>query len=87
MDVITVGGKTCGKPVESRTVKYADQVCSVISFKSVNARGEKVYFGGLAPTCLAPDDLTDELGDPEEASLRGALHYIRFGRRPEPGYP
>jgi C-terminal processing protease CtpA/Prc len=85
MDVITVGGKTCGKPVGSSTVTYGKQVYNVITFKSVNARGEGDYYGGLAPMCPAPDDLTHELGDPEEASLRAALHYIRFGRCPGAG--
>ena len=85
IDVITVGGKTCGKPVGSSTVTYGKQVYNVITFKSVNARGEGDYYGGLSPMCPAPDDLTHELGDPEEASLRAALYYIRFSRCPGPG--
>jgi C-terminal processing protease CtpA/Prc len=80
MDVITVGGKTCGKPVGSTTVRYGSQIYSVITFKAVNARGEGDYYDGLAPTCPAADDLTHELGDPEELSLKTALRYIRFGK-------
>lgn len=53
---------------------------AVISFEVRNARGEGGYFDGLAPTCDAPDDTTRELGDPTEASLREALHYIATGQ-------
>ena len=84
MDVITVGGKTCGKPVGFSPVPYGNRVYYAITFRTVNARGEGDYYGGLAPTCPARDDLTHELGDPEEASLKAALHYMRFGRCPEP---
>jgi len=48
----------------------------------LNARGEGDFYSGLAPACTAADDLTRELGDPKEASLATALHYIRFGRCP-----
>jgi len=82
MDVITVGGKSCGKPVGFVPVEYGDGVYYAITFKTVNARGEGDYYDGLTPTCLAPDDLTHELGDPEEASLKAALHYLRFSRCP-----
>ena len=82
MEVVTVGGRTCGKPVGFVPVEYGDGVYYAITFKTVNARGEGDYYDGLTPTCLAPDDLTHELGDPEEASLKTALHYLRFGRCP-----
>jgi hypothetical protein len=76
--VITVGGKTCGKPVGSTPVQYGDVVYAVIDFRAVNARGEGDFYAGLAPTCPAADDLTRELGDRKEASLAAVLHYIRF---------
>ena len=84
IEVVTVGGKTCGKPVGSRTVHYGDYSYSVISFRVVNARGKARYYAGLRPTCAAKDEATREYGDAEEASLHTALHYIRFGRCPEP---
>jgi carboxyl-terminal processing protease len=85
IEVITVGGKTCGKPVGSLPLVYGDEVYTVIGFKALNARGEGDFYGGLTPTCAAADDLTRELGDPKEASLAAALHYIRFGRCPGRG--
>jgi C-terminal processing protease CtpA/Prc len=81
--VATVGAPTCGKPVGMAVVEYGERAYSVITFRVVNARGEGDYFDGLAPTCAAEDDLAHELGDPAEASLAAALHYVRHGRCPD----
>jgi carboxyl-terminal processing protease len=82
--VVTIGGPTCGKPVGFQVVKYGEMSYWVVTFKDLNARGEGDYYSGLAPTCAAADDLTRSLGDPEEASLKATLHYVRFGRCPVP---
>jgi C-terminal processing protease CtpA/Prc len=84
MTVVTVGTTTCGKPVGMSVVEYGERAYSVITFRALNARGEGDYFSGLRPTCRAEDDLAHDLGDPAEASLHAALHYIRFGRCPDP---
>jgi C-terminal processing protease CtpA/Prc len=84
MSVVTVGSATCGKPVGMTVVEYGERAYSVITFRVLNSRGEGDYFAGLRPTCQAEDDFAHELGDPEEASLSAALHYIRYGRCPEP---
>lgn len=83
LTVITVGATTCGKPVGMTVVPYRERAYSVITFRGLNARGEGDYFTGLRPTCAAADDHTHELGDPAEASLKAALHYIRNGRCPD----
>jgi hypothetical protein len=52
-----------------------DRVLFPVSFTLRNAAQEGDYFGGMAPSCLAGDDLDRQIGDPEEASLReAALH-------------
>ena len=84
MTVVTVGATTCGKPVGMTVVEYGERAYSVITFRVLNARGEGEYFTGLRPTCAAADDYTHDLGDPAEASLKAALHYIRNGRCPDP---
>jgi hypothetical protein len=84
MTVVTVGAATCGKPVGMTVVEYGDWTYWVITFRVLNARGEGDYFDGLSPTCPAEDDFAHELGDPAEASLAAALHFIRYGRCPEP---
>ena len=44
----------------------------------VNADGQGDFFAGIAPTCLAADDIEHDLGAADEASLGEAL-YIRTG--------
>ena len=80
LPVATVGTTTCGKPVGSSVFDSGPWSYSVISLAVRNARGEGGYFDGLPPTCVAADDLTRELGDTAEASLREALRYIETGR-------
>ncbi len=82
MTVVTVGTTTCGKPAGMHVVDYGALSYWVISFGVRNARGEGDYFGGLRPTCEAEDDFAHALGDPAEASLAAALHYIGEGRCP-----
>jgi hypothetical protein len=87
MEVVTIGGTTCGKPVGSYVIDYGERQYSVIAFRSINARGEGDYYSGLRPRCDAEDDVRRDFGDPEEASLKAALHYIEHGRCPEPLAP
>ncbi|MCG6119456.1 MAG: S41 family peptidase [Blastomonas sp.] len=77
-----VGGNTFGKPVGQIALDRSacDDRVRVVAFRSVNARGQGDYFNGLAGTlevtCQAADDLTRPLGDPQEASIRGALDFL-----------
>jgi len=84
MEVVTIGGTTCGKPVGSDTLEYGESEYSFITFRAINARGEGDYYNGLRPTCGADNDVRRDFGDPEEASFKAALHYIQHGRCPEP---
>jgi hypothetical protein len=81
--VVTVGTPTCGKPVGMTVVEYGVWAYWVITFRVLNARNEGDYFAGLRPTCPAEEDFAHELGDPAEASLGAALHYISHGRCPD----
>jgi hypothetical protein len=85
IEVVTIGGTTCGKPVGFQVVRYGDMSYWVVTFKDLNARGEGDYYAGLAPTCATVDEVTHALGDPEDASFKAALRYIRSGRCPPPG--
>jgi hypothetical protein len=82
--VVTVGATTCGKPVGSSVVEYGERTYLIITFRVANALGEGGYYAGIRPACAAENDVTRDLGDPEEASLKAALHYVRYGRCPEP---
>ncbi len=77
-----VGANTFGKPVGQIALDRSacDDRVRVVAFSSVNSRGAGDYFTGLASTldvtCQAADDLTRPLGDPQEASIRGALDFL-----------
>jgi C-terminal processing protease CtpA/Prc len=85
IEVVTIGGTTCGKPVGFQVVRYGDMSYWVVTFKDLNARGEGDYYAGLAPTCAVVEEVAHPLGDPADASFKAALHYLRSGRCPPPG--
>ncbi|WP_370980614.1 S41 family peptidase [Agaribacterium sp. ZY112] len=90
VDVVLVGGTTCGKPYGF----YPQDNCGTsyfsIQFKGVNALGFGDYSDGFAPAgtgagtiemagCRAADDLEHPLGDSNERLLSNALSYIDTG--------
>jgi len=83
--VTVVGTPTYGKPVGQYGFNFCDKVLFPVSFRIVNADGEADYFGGIPADCAAADDLDHPLGDPAEASLAEALHYLREGSCSAPG--
>ena len=78
-NVITVGSATHGKPVGMEGRSYGSNYYFLINFYVRNNMGETTSFNGIAVTCSAPDDLSHQLGDPEEAMLKSALNYISTG--------
>ncbi len=76
VDVELVGAPTEGKPVGSSGYRYCEKVIAPISFFVRNARGEGDYFMGMKPGCVAADDLSHKLGDPNEARLSRALEVL-----------
>jgi hypothetical protein len=79
LPVTTVGDRTFGKPVGQYGFDFCDKVLFPVSFETRNALGEGAYFSGLPADCAATDDLDRLLGDPREASLAEALHFLRTG--------
>jgi hypothetical protein len=51
-----------------------------VAFRTENAARQGDYYDGLASTmqatCRAADDISRQLGDPQEASTRQALDYL-----------
>lgn len=74
--VIIVGQKTYGKPVGAYSYSFFNKILSMISFRVVNSRGEGDYFDGFPPNIPADDDITHDLGDPQEACFKAALEAI-----------
>jgi C-terminal processing protease CtpA/Prc len=77
-----IGDNTFGKPVGQEAFDNAscDDRMRVLSFRTENANRQGDYFNGLASnfqrTCRAADDITRQLGDPQEASIKAALDFL-----------
>ncbi len=77
-----IGTNTFGKPVGQIALDRAgcDDRLRVTAFAVQNSARSAAYFDGLAGTveasCQAVDDISRPLGDPQEASMRGALDYL-----------
>lgn len=77
-----IGTNTFGKPVGQSAfdLTACDLRLRVVTFKTENAAHEGEYFNGLASkvkaSCKAVDDLSRQLGDPQEASTRVALDFL-----------
>lgn len=79
MPVAVIGDTTYGKPVGQYQFSFCEKVLVPVSFSIKNVNNEGDFFDGIAPTCLAPDDATHQLGDAAEGSLAEALTYMRTG--------
>lgn len=86
VEIIQIGGKTCGKPYGFYPTENCGNTYFTIQFKGVNAKGFGDYADGLVPKanpvfaadvkgCPVADDLSKALGNPEEAMLKTALYY------------
>ncbi|MCP8900808.1 S41 family peptidase [Gilvimarinus xylanilyticus] len=94
VEVVLVGGATCGKPYGAYVIDNCGLSYFTTQFKSTNAKGFGDYadgfFPGAAastnqaelPGCSVEDDLNHALGDPDEARLAAALHYRNTGQCP-----
>lgn len=74
-----IGTRTSGKPVGAHGLRVCTWAFLPITHRIENAHGPSTYFDGLIPGCAAQDDLSRTFGDPEEAMLAEALHWIERG--------
>ncbi|MEP6343195.1 MAG: S41 family peptidase [Maricaulaceae bacterium] len=93
-EVVLIGDTTCGKPYGFLPTDNCGQTYFTIQFRSVNDVGFGDYSDGFSPQdstnqfsvnttgCTVADDLSSELGDPEEALLSTALFYRENGSCP-----
>ncbi|HLL30710.1 MAG TPA: S41 family peptidase, partial [Allosphingosinicella sp.] len=77
-----VGANTYGKPVGQRWIDRTacdDRLVS-LAFVTQNSEKQGDYFNGIASkfqvTCSVPDDLTRQLGDPQEGMVKSALDFL-----------
>jgi len=80
-EVFTIGKQTYGKPVGMyRFYDNKEYYAFVpVCFRIANANEVTDYYEGLTVDVEERDDLTKEFGNPEEASLKQALHHIETG--------
>ncbi len=82
VQVIRIGGTTCGKPYGFIQTNNCGLAYFAIQFQGVNAVGFGDYASGFAPTCSVADDFDHVLGDPVEGRLAAALAYRTSGACP-----
>jgi C-terminal processing protease CtpA/Prc len=77
-----IGTNTYGKPVGQLVYDrpQCDDRMRALSFVTQNSERQGDYFNGIASkfqvTCLAADDLTRPLGDPQEGLVKSALDFL-----------
>lgn len=94
VEVIIVGGKTCGKPYGFYPQDNCGETYYTIQFQGVNEAGFGDYADGFAPNnstdaygvkiagCAVADDFGHELGDADEGLLKAAITYGANGTCP-----
>ncbi len=86
VEVIQIGGKTCGKPYGFYPTDNCGTTYFTIQFSGSNAKGFGDYADGFTPAvaprfaadikgCPVADDLSKPLGDAQEGMLKTALFY------------
>ena len=87
IEVIQIGGTTCGKPYGSYPTDNCDTTYFTLQFTTVNEKGFGGYADGFTPDnvagpgevslpgCAVADDLSKSLGDESENRLAAALQY------------
>lgn len=87
IEVIQIGGTTCGKPYGFYPTPNCETTYFAIQFQGVNAKSFGDYTDGYSPQntvgaagvklpgCSVRDDFTHELGDEDESRLAAALTY------------
>lgn len=91
VEVIQIGGQSCGKPYGFTARNNCGYSYFPIEFVGVNAKGFGDYADGFAPGtgggrklpgCEVADDFGRALGDPAEGMLAAALNYRATGQCP-----
>jgi carboxyl-terminal processing protease len=79
MNVKLIGSTTHGKPVGYYGFPTMGNYVFPVAVKNVNSAGFSDFFEGFTVDKVQADDLTKDLGDPEEGCLKVALNYLRTG--------
>jgi C-terminal processing protease CtpA/Prc len=80
IEVVTIGGQTCGKPVGMYPTEICDHVVFAINFQTQNAAGFGDYFDGLEVDCNIEETITGDWGVETDPMLAEGLHYLVNGQ-------
>jgi carboxyl-terminal processing protease len=96
VDVVQIGGTTCGKPYGFYPADNCGTTYFTVQFQGVNDAGFGAYPDGFSPAnssdltgvpvsgCAVRDDLSHALGDPAEERFAAALRRMHLGTCPAP---
>jgi len=73
VQVVQIGGVTCGKPYGFVPQDNCGITYAAIEFEGFNHKGEGGFADGLPPRCEVTEDLSQTLGDPGEALFATAI--------------
>ena len=79
VDVVLVGGTTCGKPYGFHRQDNCGLAFFAIEFQGYNAKNFGDYIGGIRATCPVADNANSLLGSNDEPLLAAALHHMDTG--------
>ncbi len=82
VQVLSVGGGTCGKPVGFLPESACGRTYSIVNFESVNARNEGRYFNGFDPVCPVAENFSTAQGGPDDPLMKAALTLADGGSCP-----
>lgn len=77
VEVVQIGGTTCGKPYGFLPQDNCGITYGAVEFEGVNHKGQGGYANGLVPQCAAQDNLTQLLGQPNEPLFAVAIAHHR----------
>ena len=73
VEVVQIGGTTCGKPYGFVAQDNCGITYAAMEFEGVNHKGQGGYADGLKPECAVSDDLSRELGTTTEPMFATAV--------------
>lgn len=82
VEVVQIGGQTCGKPYAFSPISNCGVTYNVMMGLIENGKGNADYEAGMVPTCRVDEDFRHSLGNPDERLFAAALQYRRQGACP-----
>lgn len=82
IEVVTIGDRTCGKPVGFNPQNFCEKTINAVNFEFKNSLDVGGFFDGLQVSCTTVDDLSQALGGEQENALAIASYYQQNNQCP-----